>query len=73
VHLPYASLGRALVAAVAAFAAARAVPQSSGWFAPVALGAGVLAYVSVLFVARELGPRELAPLLARLRRRPAHG
>jgi O-antigen/teichoic acid export membrane protein len=69
VHLPYRSVARALVAAVCGFGAARAVPQTSGLFAPVALAVGFFSYGLVLVVLRELGPSELRPLLARFRKK----
>jgi stage V sporulation protein B len=69
VHLPYITALRCALAAAAAFGIARAVPQASGLFAPVALAAGFFGYFCALFALGELGPKDLTPLFQRMRRK----
>jgi len=66
---PLLTLARCAVAAAVGVYAARAVPQGTPWMAPVAMVAGGLAYLAALALLRELTQRDLAPLVALVRRR----
>lgn len=66
---PLATLGRCAVAAAVGTFAARQVPQHAGWLAPLAMLAGVTAYLAMLFLLREVRPSELADLRSTLRAR----
>ncbi len=69
--LPMATLLRGAISAAVGFYVARLVPQHSLLLAPVAMSAGGLAYVAVLFVTRELKPSDVKSALSSLRNRKA--
>jgi hypothetical protein len=59
---------RVLLAATAAFFAARLFPGGSKLASPLALVAGGVTYVIALFVVRELGKKDLEAVLRIVRR-----
>jgi stage V sporulation protein B len=66
---PLLTLLRCMLAAIAGYHAARLVPQGSALMAPVAMGAGGVAYLLVLVLLRELGRADVEELLRGLRSR----
>jgi len=68
---PLLTFGRCIVAAAVGYTVAHAIPQATGWMAPIAMVAGGLSYLLALVLLRELKKHDLDELIGALKKRKA--